>query len=124
MSSAEYYASLPINVTPDASPALSPEYQPTIGLIGMGAMGRMYARYLQAGWCRFVSGSCVFFMTARRHFLIRIHVCDLPEKLDQLKADYAGRFVLVSIRDSCIDESARLSEHLSHERWTCCFEIV
>ena len=52
---AEYYASLPINVTPDALPSLPSEIQPTIGFIGMGAMGRMYARYLgQAGWSRCV----------------------------------------------------------------------
>jgi hypothetical protein len=36
---------------PDVSPASPVEVQPTIGLIGMGAMGRMYAKYLsQAGW--------------------------------------------------------------------------
>jgi len=35
------------NVTPDAPV----EAQPAIGLIGMGAMGRMYAKYLaQGGW--------------------------------------------------------------------------
>jgi 6-phosphogluconate dehydrogenase (decarboxylating) len=35
----------------DVSPASPAEAQPTIGLIGMGAMGRMYAKYLsQAGW--------------------------------------------------------------------------
>ncbi len=49
----EYYAILPINVPPDVSPSSPPEMQPTIGLIGMGAMGRMYAKYLgEAGWCR------------------------------------------------------------------------
>jgi prephenate dehydrogenase (NADP+) len=35
------------DVTPDAPV----DEQPTIGLIGMGAMGRMYAKYLSdAGW--------------------------------------------------------------------------
>jgi len=35
------------DVTPDAPI----DEQPTIGLIGMGAMGRMYAKYLSAaGW--------------------------------------------------------------------------
>jgi prephenate dehydrogenase (NADP+) len=35
------------NVTPDAPVG----EQPTIGLIGMGAMGKMYAQYLSAaGW--------------------------------------------------------------------------
>ncbi|KAJ7601697.1 hypothetical protein FB45DRAFT_913945 [Roridomyces roridus] len=46
--------------------------QPTIGLIGMGAMGRMYAKYLsEGGWTK-------------------IHVCDLPSKYEQLKTEYAG----------------------------------
>ena len=55
MALAEYYTSLPINVSPNASPSVLPEDQPTIGLIGMGAMGRMYAQYLsQAGWWRCV----------------------------------------------------------------------
>lgn len=49
----EYYATLPINVAFDVSPSSPPEKQPTIGLIGMGAMGRMYAKCLgEAGWCR------------------------------------------------------------------------
>jgi prephenate dehydrogenase (NADP+) len=35
----------------DVSPELPSDEQPTIGLIGMGAMGRMYAQYLSAaGW--------------------------------------------------------------------------
>ncbi|KAJ7074139.1 hypothetical protein C8F01DRAFT_970209 [Mycena amicta] len=46
--------------------------QPTIGLIGMGAMGRMYAKYLShGGWSK-------------------IHVCDLPSKYEALKAEYDG----------------------------------
>jgi hypothetical protein len=49
----QYYATLPINVSPDVSPSSPSGIQPTIGLIGMGAMGRMYAKYLgDAGWCR------------------------------------------------------------------------
>ncbi|KAL0948742.1 hypothetical protein HGRIS_008875 [Hohenbuehelia grisea] len=56
------------------SPTLSPETplmdQPTIGLIGMGAMGRMYAKYLsEAGWKK-------------------IHVCDQPQKYDSLRSEY------------------------------------
>jgi len=36
---------------PDVSPDAPISEQPTIGLIGMGAMGRMYAKYLSdAGW--------------------------------------------------------------------------
>ncbi|KAJ7142070.1 hypothetical protein C8R43DRAFT_1016224 [Mycena crocata] len=55
----------------DVSPASAVEAQPTIGLIGMGAMGRMYARHLsQAGWKK-------------------IHVCDQREKYDALKTEYA-----------------------------------
>ncbi|TEB26983.1 prephenate dehydrogenase [Coprinellus micaceus] len=64
-------ASLPINVSPDVTPDSPAEEQPTIGLIGMGAMGRMYARaFADAGWKK-------------------IHVCDLPEKYESLKREYA-----------------------------------
>lgn len=46
-----YYATLPINVSPDVTPRSPYEKQPAIGLVGMGLMGRMYARYLsEAGW--------------------------------------------------------------------------
>ncbi|VDC04360.1 unnamed protein product [Peniophora sp. CBMAI 1063] len=54
------------NVTPDA-PA---EEQPVLGIIGMGAMGKMYAKYLsRAGWKR-------------------INVCDRPENYDALSSAY------------------------------------
>jgi hypothetical protein len=50
------YATLPINLSPSVTPSSLTESQPTIGLIGMGAMGRMYAQRLgAAGWRRFVS---------------------------------------------------------------------
>ncbi|KAJ7185688.1 hypothetical protein C8R46DRAFT_384715 [Mycena filopes] len=56
----------------NVSPASPIEEQPTIGLIGMGAMGRMYAKYLSAaGWNK-------------------IHVCDQPSKYEALKAEYEG----------------------------------
>ncbi|KAJ7217217.1 hypothetical protein GGX14DRAFT_602648 [Mycena pura] len=56
----------------DVGPDSPLERQPTIGLIGMGAMGRMYAQYLsKAGWNK-------------------IHVCDLPTKYEKLKAEYNG----------------------------------
>ncbi|KAJ7047141.1 prephenate dehydrogenase [Mycena alexandri] len=56
----------------DVSPASPVEDQPTIGLIGMGAMGRMYTKYLsKAGWKK-------------------IHVCDQPTKYEELKAQYDG----------------------------------
>jgi prephenate dehydrogenase (NADP+) len=38
-------------VNSDVTPLSPIGEQPTIGLIGMGAMGRMYAKYLsEAGW--------------------------------------------------------------------------
>jgi prephenate dehydrogenase (NADP+) len=38
-------------IRPDVTPDAPVEEQPTIGLIGMGSMGKMYARYLSAaGW--------------------------------------------------------------------------
>ncbi|KAI0037039.1 prephenate dehydrogenase [Vararia minispora EC-137] len=46
------------------------DMQPVIGLIGMGAMGRMYAKYLsESGWAR-------------------INVCDRAENYEALKATY------------------------------------
>ena len=40
-------------VKPDVTPDAPVEEQPAIGLIGMGAMGTMYAKYLSAaGWKR------------------------------------------------------------------------
>jgi len=62
-SSEEYYATLPINVSPDVSPSSLSDMQPTIGLIGMGAMGRMYAKYLGgAGWCRWASSRFIYLL--------------------------------------------------------------
>jgi prephenate dehydrogenase (NADP+) len=44
-------ADLPLNTDPHVSPDAPERDQPTIGLIGMGAMGRMYAKlFSQAGW--------------------------------------------------------------------------
>ncbi|CAA7262342.1 unnamed protein product [Cyclocybe aegerita] len=80
-STAGYYAKLPINVPSNASPASAPHLQPTIGLIGMGAMGRMYAEHLgQAGWSR-------------------IHVCDVPEKYEELKEEYSNAENIYVMRD-------------------------
>ncbi|KAF8550978.1 Prephenate dehydrogenase, partial [Imleria badia] len=54
----------------DVSPNHPIDQQPTIGLIGMGAMGAMYARHLSdAGWKK-------------------ISVCDLPEKYESLTRTY------------------------------------
>lgn len=40
-----------INVSPDVTPNTAIEEQPTIGLIGMGAMGRLYAdQFVAVGW--------------------------------------------------------------------------
>ncbi|KAF8190796.1 prephenate dehydrogenase [Pholiota molesta] len=67
------YNAIPINVRPNVSPTSSIDDQPTIGLIGMGAMGRMYAQALcLAGWKK-------------------IHVCDRPERFEQLQKDYTDK---------------------------------
>ncbi|KAG5640976.1 hypothetical protein DXG03_006469 [Asterophora parasitica] len=59
-------------IDPLVSPSSPRDAQPTIGLIGMGAMGRMYAKYLsEAGWQK-------------------INVCDLPSKHADLVRDYAS----------------------------------
>ncbi|KAI5118747.1 hypothetical protein M0805_008147 [Coniferiporia weirii] len=63
----------------DVTPVAPADEQPVIGLIGMGEMGRMYARHLsRAGWKK-------------------IHVCDRPEKYEQLVLEWQdtpGVFVL------------------------------
>ncbi|KAI9513478.1 prephenate dehydrogenase [Russula earlei] len=57
-------------VRPDVTPAAPADEQPSIGLIGMGAMGKMYAKCLSdAGWKK-------------------INICDIPEMYDSLKATY------------------------------------
>jgi pyrroline-5-carboxylate reductase len=48
---------LPINVDPNVTPSSPRDEQPTIGLIGMGAMGKMYANCLaEAGWQKYTIG--------------------------------------------------------------------
>ncbi|KAJ3542742.1 hypothetical protein NMY22_g3400 [Coprinellus aureogranulatus] len=72
---------LPINVDENVTPDHPVEEQPTIGLIGMGAMGKMYAKaFCDAGWKK-------------------IHVCDLPEKYETLKNQYAGTPTITVFRD-------------------------
>ncbi|PIL24357.1 hypothetical protein GSI_14110 [Ganoderma sinense ZZ0214-1] len=57
-------------VRPDVTPDSPLEEQPCIGLIGMGAMGNLYARcFSEAGWKK-------------------IYICDLPSKYDDLKEKY------------------------------------
>ncbi|KAI0331055.1 Prephenate dehydrogenase [Cubamyces sp. BRFM 1775] len=61
-----------MGIRPDITPDAPEAEQPAIGLIGMGAMGGMYARLLsKAGWKK-------------------IYICDLPEKFETLKAKYGG----------------------------------
>ncbi|KAF8911912.1 Prephenate dehydrogenase [Mucidula mucida] len=67
-----------MSTSPNVSPNDPLDQQPTIGLIGMGAMGSMYAKVLsQAGWKK-------------------IHVCDQVSKYEEVKArfhDVPGVFV-------------------------------
>jgi len=45
-------------ISANVSPSDPTEQQPTIGLIGMGAMGSMYAKHLSdAGWNKYLRGS-------------------------------------------------------------------
>ncbi|KAG8952238.1 prephenate dehydrogenase (NADP(+)) [Tulasnella sp. 424] len=53
----------------DLSPSSPIDEQPVIGIIGMGAMGRMYAKYLSTGGWK------------------KIYVCDREEKYEQLRVD-------------------------------------
>ncbi|KAG6877194.1 hypothetical protein C0993_009511 [Termitomyces sp. T159_Od127] len=99
----------------NVSPSRPRDAQPTIGLIGMGAMGRMYAQILsEAGW-------------------LKIHVCDLPSKHADLVRDYADQpnitplpdghavsrssdFIMYSVEAKNIDEVVRHID--SEEPWT------
>jgi len=76
----------------NVSPNDPPEEHPAIGLIGMGAMGAMYARELsKAGWKK--SKPFVYLPASSPNILFfshRISVCDLPEKYDSLKLQYKG----------------------------------
>ena len=50
-STTDYYSSLSLNVSPNVTTSSPLSDQPIIGLIGMGAMGKMYANRLSdAGW--------------------------------------------------------------------------
>ncbi|KAI0807841.1 Prephenate dehydrogenase [Fomes fomentarius] len=61
-----------MGVWPYVTPEMPVEEQPAIGLIGMGAMGSLYARsFSEAGWKK-------------------IYICDLPDKYEALKAKYEG----------------------------------
>ncbi|EIW78883.1 prephenate dehydrogenase [Coniophora puteana RWD-64-598 SS2] len=74
------------------TPADAFEDQPTIGLIGMGAMGEMYAKYLsQGGWKK-------------------INVCDLPSKYESLREKYANTPGITVLQDG--HAVARVSEFI------------
>ena len=83
----------------DVTPDSSAEEQPIIGLIGMGAMGKMYAKFLsEGGWKRLDPqfGVIPALLTDRR-----IHVCDLPDKYETLRNDYAGKQEMLISLLSC-----------------------
>ena len=47
-------------VRPDVTPDAPIDEQPAIGLIGMGAMGNLYAKCLSAaGWKKWVDEACI-----------------------------------------------------------------
>ena len=78
------------NVTPEAPI----EEQPTIGLIGMGAMGKMYAKCLsEGGWQKWVLALVLCDSEFTKY--TRIHVCDLPSNYEALKATYEGMSIYV-----------------------------
>ncbi|KAG8815121.1 prephenate dehydrogenase (NADP(+)), partial [Serendipita sp. 399] len=84
-------------LNPKATPDSPVEEQPVIGLIGMGEMGRMYAKHLSnAGWKK-------------------LHVCDLPQKYDALQRDFKSKdacpFQWSSTSPYCT-ESPRFHSHL------------
>ncbi|KAI0707708.1 Prephenate dehydrogenase [Earliella scabrosa] len=61
-----------MGVWPRVTPDMPAEAQPSIGLIGMGAMGSLYARsFSEAGWKK-------------------IYICDQPAKYEALKEKWEG----------------------------------
>jgi prephenate dehydrogenase (NADP+) len=63
------------------SPSSPASEQPTIGIIGMGSMGQMYANlFAQAGWAR-------------------IHVCDRPVNHDALLSQFSSSPNVVPLKD-------------------------
>ena len=77
-------------VPEDVTPQSPIEEQPIIGLIGMGAMGTLYAKHLvDAGWKRYAFPRPNFSHPADGE-LNRIYVCDLPDKYDAVKEKYKG----------------------------------
>ncbi|KAG8761869.1 prephenate dehydrogenase (NADP(+)) [Ceratobasidium sp. 428] len=65
----------------DATPDAPAENQPIIGIIGMGEMGKMYAKTLsRAGWSK-------------------INVCDRPENFDTLREEMKGINGINVLRD-------------------------
>lgn len=65
----------------DATPDAQVGDQPTIGIIGMGEMGKMYARILsRAGWAK-------------------INVCDRPENFDRLREEMKNTPGINVLRD-------------------------
>ncbi|KAG6808734.1 hypothetical protein H0H92_003059 [Tricholoma furcatifolium] len=81
-------------IDPNCSPSSPRDAQPTIGLIGMGAMGRMYAKYLsEAGW-------------------LKINVCDLPSKYEDLVREYSSKPNVNVLRDG--HAVSRLSDFIMY----------
>ncbi|KAI0093716.1 Prephenate dehydrogenase [Irpex rosettiformis] len=68
-------------VKSDVTPGAPAEEQPAIGLIGMGAMGTMYAKHLSAGGWK------------------RIFICDLPSKYEALQKTYENNPSITVLRD-------------------------
>lgn len=68
-------------IHPDVTPDSPIEEQPALGVIGMGSMGTLYVKHLEAGGWK------------------RIYVCDQPSKYESLKATYEGHPNVTVLRD-------------------------
>jgi hypothetical protein len=77
--------------------------QPTLSVIEMGAMGRMYVnQFAKADWKK-------------------IHVCDLPTKYEALRKDYSGLFIIIA-RNAFIEYLMLLPRcpwRYCLRKWTC-----
>jgi prephenate dehydrogenase (NADP+) len=62
-----------------------------VGIIGMGDMGKMYARRIAAAGWRCVPRVYFRGLWNLTNSVSRVNACDRPDKYESLKAEFAGR---------------------------------
>lgn len=120
------YATLPINLSPAVTPSSPTESQPTIGLIGMGAMGRMYAQRLgAAGWRKSVD-YLWFLGNGGPNVLPWLEsmsaICQ--KSTSNWNASTKVRDVKIPLNVLHLQVRYRIAKHSCDARWTCCRTII